>query len=77
MSRIANKGLVVVPLIFLSFGAQYTELYCNIQGSIQNYICSTQCPLQYAGKELRDLEKSLKGMDFGLIMSEGLKRTKR
>jgi len=53
------------------------QLYCNMQGSIQNYICSTKYPLQYAGKELRDLEKSLKGMDFGLIMSEGLKRTKR
>ena len=48
-----------------------------MQGSIQNYICSTKYPLQYAGKELRDLEKSLRGMDFGLIMSEGLKRTKR
>jgi very long chain acyl-CoA dehydrogenase len=33
--------------------------------------------LQYAGKQLREVEKSVKGMDFGVIMSEGLKRTRR
>ena len=32
---------------------------------------------QYAGKHLREIEKSLKGMDFGVIMTEGLKRTRR
>jgi very long chain acyl-CoA dehydrogenase len=33
--------------------------------------------LQYAGKHLQEVEKSVKGMDFGVIMSEGLKRTRR
>lgn len=33
--------------------------------------------LQFAGKHLGEIGKQVKGMDFGVIMSEGLKRTKR
>lgn len=35
------------------------------------------CPFQFAGKQLRELEKDMKSMNLGVIFSEGTKRAMR
>ena len=73
--------------VFLESYFVYTHIHVHVHVCTNNciYNCSVHMiirvlhfpPTQYAGKHLQEVEKSVKGMDFGVIMSEGLKRTRR